>query len=439
MAVIDIKALEQYLKLDYNVLFIGEHGVGKTAIIKEVFDRAKLRWKYFSASTLDPWVDFVGVPKIIDDSNGNSSLKLIRPDFIQNDEVDALFFDELNRAPDKVINAIMELIQFKSINGFKLKNLKVIWAAINPEDDADTYSVNHLDPAHLDRFHARINVPYKLDEKYLLSKYPLIGEVFINWWDGLPIDIKKMVSPRRLDYTMHAYQNGCRIEDFIPRESNPKKLRESLKSIPFSKELSSIMDQNHAHAFLKDSNNMIQMLELIKNGNKECLKFFKDYGKELPKEIIEPFLEAITAQKSGMAIITSLKEFIDKLPSDKGNSGTAAIINEADFVGLCSRNSSTLDLEFQNLASANINLVKKLSQRMIDVLLSCKTDTLMRICWGVQGQSVGIPSNFLKILDILGKLNAQYRFMTINQIKAVNNKLYDKRLVLNTRQFIQEV
>lgn len=28
----------------------------------------------------------------------------------------------------------MELIQFKSINGKKFNNLKVIWAAINPDD-----------------------------------------------------------------------------------------------------------------------------------------------------------------------------------------------------------------------------------------------------------------------------------------------------------------
>ena len=41
-------------------------------------------------------------------------------------------FDELNRAKPKVRNAVMELIQFRSINGIKFNNLRMIWAAINP-------------------------------------------------------------------------------------------------------------------------------------------------------------------------------------------------------------------------------------------------------------------------------------------------------------------
>ena len=43
--------------------------------------------------------------------------------------------DEFSRAHKKVRNAVMELIQFKSINGRKFKNLKIVWAAINPDDD----------------------------------------------------------------------------------------------------------------------------------------------------------------------------------------------------------------------------------------------------------------------------------------------------------------
>jgi septin family protein len=55
--------MEFWIRNNYNVLFIGKHGVGKTAMITQSFDNAKLRWRYFSASTMDPWVDFIGVPK----------------------------------------------------------------------------------------------------------------------------------------------------------------------------------------------------------------------------------------------------------------------------------------------------------------------------------------------------------------------------------------
>jgi len=43
-----------------------------------------------------------------------------------------LFFDELNRAHPKVLNAVFELVQFRSINGDKLPRLQCVIAAINP-------------------------------------------------------------------------------------------------------------------------------------------------------------------------------------------------------------------------------------------------------------------------------------------------------------------
>ncbi len=132
------KKLDFYIENGMNVLFIGRHGVGKTAMGKAAFERHNLKWKYFSAATMDPWVDFVGVPKeTTDKETGENYIELVRPKGFHNDQVEAIFMDELNRAKDKVRNAVMELIQFRSINGVKFTKLKMIWAAINPEDEED--------------------------------------------------------------------------------------------------------------------------------------------------------------------------------------------------------------------------------------------------------------------------------------------------------------
>ena len=156
--------MDHWIETNRNVLFCGRHGVGKTACIIESFDRNNLNWKYFSAATMDPWVDFIGCPKEkVED--GKSYLELIRPKEFQNDEIEAIFFDEYNRSHKKVRNAVMELIQFKSINGRKFENLRFIWAAINPEDE-DEYDVEALDPAQKDRFHVHVEVPYKPDLVY---------------------------------------------------------------------------------------------------------------------------------------------------------------------------------------------------------------------------------------------------------------------------------
>jgi len=70
-----------------NVLFRGKHGVGKTAVVKDVFERHQLKFKYYSAATLDPWTDLVGVPKEVKDATGNAYLDFVRPIEFATDDV----------------------------------------------------------------------------------------------------------------------------------------------------------------------------------------------------------------------------------------------------------------------------------------------------------------------------------------------------------------
>ena len=223
--------LALYLKNNFNVMLTGRHGVGKTAVIKQIFEEANMKWKYFSAATMDPWVDFIGVPKSVKTKDGLEVLQLIKPEAFARDEVEALFFDEFNRASKKVKDAVMELIQFKSINGKKFENLKVVWASINPYDDAGTYDVEKLDPAIVDRFHILIDVPYEVDSGYLFAQHGQIAEPFIAWWKDLSKEIQFQVSPRRLDYAIQVYKMKGNLKDVLPFESNVAKLHDMIDSI----------------------------------------------------------------------------------------------------------------------------------------------------------------------------------------------------------------
>lgn len=260
MAALRDSKLDFWINKGYNVLFVGKHGVGKTAMITQAFERAGLKWKYFSASTMDPWVDFIGVPKEVKDDAGRSYLELVRPKEFQDDEVEALFFDEYNRSHKKVRNAVMELIQFKSINGRKFNNLKIIWAAVNPDDDeSQEYDVEKLDPAQEDRFHVRIDVPYKPSVRYFTQKYGKeTADAACAWWNELPKEMKDKVSPRRLDYAMHMHANQGDLRDVLPKGSNVNKLLITLRDGPIKKQLKKhYEDQDPAKAkkFLSQENN----------------------------------------------------------------------------------------------------------------------------------------------------------------------------------------
>lgn len=270
--------LDFYIKNNYNVLFKGRHGIGKSSIILDAFQRNSIKYKYFSAATMDPWVDFVGVPKERKGKDGISYIELIRPKDIISEDIEAFFFDEFNRAPKKVRNAVMEILQFKSINGVKLKNLRFIWGAVNPSDDQSLkFDVEELDPAQQDRFQIQIDLPYSLDIKYFSKKYgDTIANVASEWWEKIPEDIKQTVSPRRLDYALELYNIKGDLRDVLPFKSNIGKLLSALNEAPLIEKFNNLFDTKDvdgAKEFLSKDNILYSLLERIKS-KKEYKRFF---------------------------------------------------------------------------------------------------------------------------------------------------------------------
>ncbi len=189
---------ELYLRNEFNVMLIGKHGTGKTQSIMDIVKEMGWKMKYYSCATLDPYTDLVGVPvprKV--DGSDKETLKMIRP--IEIDDADIIFFDELNRADPKVQNAVLEIIQFGTINGERLTNLKCCWAAINPPDEG--YEVDELDPALLDRFDVFHEILPSPSVAYM-SQFirPQIAQALKYWWDDQNRKKRKdgYISPRRL-------------------------------------------------------------------------------------------------------------------------------------------------------------------------------------------------------------------------------------------------
>lgn len=263
--------LDFWASNNYNVLMSGAHGVGKTEMIKATFSKFYGdKWKYFSASTMDPWVDLIGVPKEVYEGD-RSYLDLVRPKEFQDDEIEAIFMDEFNRAPAKIKNAVMELIQFKSINGKKFNNLKVVWAAINPYDEDETYDVERMDPAQQDRFHIFVEIPYNVSQAYFSKKYGDEGITACKWWRSLSTENRKLISPRRLDIALDVYSKNGDVNDVIDKRINTQelvvqlsegafldKLKELYKEQDDDKSREALMNANFYHgvsdAILKDQN-----------------------------------------------------------------------------------------------------------------------------------------------------------------------------------------
>lgn len=219
-----IPKIEQYYEGGMNLLLVGLHGVGKTEAILTFCRENGVTLKYYSCATLDPYTDLVGVPtprrycmndrvwlstdrdgcpvcgaKLEEeDSAVVEALKMVRPREV--DDAELIFFDELNRAPDAVQNAVLEIIQFRSINGERLPHVRACWAAINPPDG--DYKVSDLDPALIDRFDAFVDIQPKPQVNYMAQTLPKpIAQALFSWWgehNQARRGIENFISPRRL-------------------------------------------------------------------------------------------------------------------------------------------------------------------------------------------------------------------------------------------------
>lgn len=206
---ITVQQLKQYMEASKNILIAGEAGTGKTEMLRTAAEELGLRMKYYSSSTLDPFADLVGIPV------PNTVTKIVeyyRPKEI--DQAQVIFFDELNRADPKTINAVMEIIQFRTINGDPLINLKCIVAAINPVDMG--YNTEELDIAVRDRFDFFLTSEVVADYSFFKNKFGAsVARTAIDLFKDYQSSYKEAqrskkntlgyFSPRRLEKVLDAF------------------------------------------------------------------------------------------------------------------------------------------------------------------------------------------------------------------------------------------
>jgi hypothetical protein len=274
MAELRDEKLDLWIHNRWNVLLEGRHGVGKTERIKAAFDRNKINWRYFSGGTLDPWVDFVGIPKAVE-RNGKEVITLVRPEW-HYEPVEALFVDEFNRTHSKVQNACLELLQYKTINGHPISTLKMIWVAINPQLE-DEYNVEKLDKATKDRFIIQFEVENVPCPIYFNKKHPDYAKAALAWWRELPEAMKLEISPRRLEDAIKVHKGLGDLADCLPRGCNVTKLVQTFKiGRPVTEKLKELYDNKNlddARRFLAVENHFAQAKGYIL-GNDEWQQFF---------------------------------------------------------------------------------------------------------------------------------------------------------------------
>ncbi len=128
----------------------GRHGIGKTDLVEKFAIENGYKWEYIAPAQFEEMGDLVGMPQVTKDEEGNTITRFMPPSWVPTEEAKGiLLIDDVNRADDRILRGIMQLIQNYELVSWSLpKGWQIILTA-NP--DGGDYSVTPMDDAMLTR------------------------------------------------------------------------------------------------------------------------------------------------------------------------------------------------------------------------------------------------------------------------------------------------
>lgn len=123
----------------------GRHGIGKTQLVESIARENGYQFTYIAPAQFEEMGDLLGMPKIVD-----RETVMAPPSWVPTEDVPGiLLIDDVNRADDRILRGIMQLLQNYELASWKLPPQWHIVLTANP--DGGDYSVTPMDDAMLTR------------------------------------------------------------------------------------------------------------------------------------------------------------------------------------------------------------------------------------------------------------------------------------------------
>lgn len=133
----------------------GSHGIGKTSLIKDFASRNNWKFRYCAPAQFEEMGDLHGLPVTHDPDpavHGDETTIYLPPDWVPKDNDEGpgiLLLDDINRADDRILRGLMQLLQEFEMFSWTLPRKWQIVCTGNP--DSGDYSVTSMDDAMLTR------------------------------------------------------------------------------------------------------------------------------------------------------------------------------------------------------------------------------------------------------------------------------------------------
>jgi hypothetical protein len=147
----------------------GTHGLGKTQIVQDYAQSRGWQFAYCAPAQFEEMGDLHGMPTIREEEGQAASTVFAPPEWVPKKEGPGiLLLDDINRADDRILRGLMQLLQNFAMFSWQLPPKWQIVATANPEGSG--YSVTPMDEAMLTRMiHMTLSFDPKAWSKWATS------------------------------------------------------------------------------------------------------------------------------------------------------------------------------------------------------------------------------------------------------------------------------
>ena len=268
--------LEKQGKRKTPICIWGRHGIGKTEIAEAIAKDNGFKFTYIAPAQFEEMGDLVGMPNI-----ENNKTVFRAPEWVPTEAGPGiLLIDDVNRADERILRGIMQLLQNFELVSWKLPPLWQIVLTANP--DGGDYSVTPMDDAMLTRM---LHISMEFDVKE-----------WAKWAEKAGID------PRGINFVLLYPEivNGNRttprtLVQFFDTIKGIDNLYENLGLVRLLAD--SCLDENTVTAFISFVNNNLG--QLIRP--EEILN-----AKKFDHDVLEPFKSVVLKEPIRVDIIATL-------------------------------------------------------------------------------------------------------------------------------------
>lgn len=141
--------LEFYIRTNHNILLVGQRGIGKTLLSFQAAQKCGLKVAYINLSTLER-TDLLGFPNLFEKGDIIHFKSPYYLPFLEKGQKpnQVIIFDEVDKANTDIQAPLLEILQFKTINGKPLNAAACVLTGNLPQENVFS---NSISTALLDR------------------------------------------------------------------------------------------------------------------------------------------------------------------------------------------------------------------------------------------------------------------------------------------------